>query len=535
MANGANVTIKITGPGLVTDNQGILIGCSNGDSGTHDCGTVHYPARTAVTLTAQPADATYWRFAGWQETGPDTIPCSGTGTCSFTSPVCVLCVVQFSLVATFDDLVDKDSDGYLAVSDCNDNDRGIHPNAIDIPHDGIDQNCDGHDNQDADGDGYSSGDVYHPYTGANPDCNDNNPDVHPHAVELPNDGIDENCDGPPDTSITASTPARDAISWLTSATFSFASSLRPGWDLLFECRLDGGAWTPCVSPRTFAGLRDGSHLFEVRGVDQDGLVDPTPARQTWTVDTTPPETGIVDGPPDGLLTNQTTARFAFSSEPGARFQCSLDGGPFAGCPNPDVLAGLPVGARSFRVRTLDAAGNVDPSPASRSWRITADLDGDGYPIGTEIGRDCNDNDPKIHPGARDRPGDGIDQNCDGHDARYPKVGALVSMSVLFFDTYTRVTSLVVSHVPKASTIDVRCNGRGCPFKSKSVRPRGSASHVQLERLLRRVELRRGAMIEVRVTERAHIGTVVRFTIRIGKNPIVRTRCLPPGAKKPGPC
>jgi uncharacterized repeat protein (TIGR01451 family) len=82
-------------------------------------------------------------------------------------------------------------------------------------------------------------------------------------------------------------------------------------------------------------------------------------------DTTPPETTITEGPSGTIHTR--TATFSFtSSEPGSTFRCSLDGGPFGPCTSPSTWSSLAQGAHTFRVQATDAAGNQDPSPASRS-------------------------------------------------------------------------------------------------------------------------------------------------------------------------
>ncbi len=102
---------------------------------------------------------------------------------------------------------DTDGDGYYGKTncgtavDCNDQDAGVHPGAVEICTDGRDNNCNGLTDMadpycksqcpDKDKDGYYG----KTNCGTAVDCNDQDAGVHPGAVEICDDGKDNDCDG----------------------------------------------------------------------------------------------------------------------------------------------------------------------------------------------------------------------------------------------------------------------------------------------------------------------------------------------------
>ena len=155
----------------------------------------------------------------------------------------------------------------------------------------------------------------------------------------------------------------------TSATFAFSATAATR----YWCSLDGALRTPCTSSVSVPGpLSQGTHTFAVVAEGEapaSGVTGTSaPTVRAWAVDTTAPDTSITAGPSGS--TAATAAQFTFTSnEIGATFRCSLDGGPFSTCTSPLSLSNLTEAAHSLVVRAVDAAGNTDPSPASRAWTV----------------------------------------------------------------------------------------------------------------------------------------------------------------------
>jgi hypothetical protein len=341
----------------------------------------------------------------------------------------------------------------------------------------------------------------------------------------------------PDTTI-GGTPAEGSVTNDPTTAFTYASTIGGS---TFSCTLDG-APVACISD---LAPGDGAHtLTAAAGIsplgDGNTYNDTTPAVRHWTVDTQAPDTAISGGPSGAVLSTDATFAFAGSDPaPGTplTLTCSLDGGAPTPCSSAITYHDLAPGAHTFSVVAKDAAGNSDGTPATRSWTVLADADGDGFFTNT----DCNDNDPAIHPGAAEIPGNGVDENCDGivaPAAASPAPGgaapggsapsltpALRKLAARLAAKWrraghtTRVRSFTITRLPAGAKVSVTCKGKGCPFSHRTFKAR--RGKISLTKALRRARLRKHARLTLTISAPGYSRQAVRFTARPPKSPLRR--------------
>ena len=349
------------------------------------------------------------------------------------------------------------------------------------------------------------------------------------------------------------------------ATPSFAFSADEP-DAGFQCALDGASFSACASPMTTAPLSDGAHEISVRAVDPAGNIDATPASRSFVTDATAPETRIDFGPTGP--TADTTPTFGISaSEPGS-FECRVDGAAFSGCSSPFTTGLLADGSHAVEARAIDAAGNVDATPAARTFTT------DGAPPDTRItsgpSRSTVDRTPRfafasseagssfecrvggaafapcrspvttarLRPGRRRfevRATDAVG-NVDASAARRSftalrRIRLQMPNTWLFVGRFLRAQVFVVKGVPRGARVEARCSGGGCPFRRRAVKV-SARRRADVGALLRRSLLAPGARLEIRVTARFAVGQVRRFPIASETVPRARNLCLLPGERRP---
>jgi hypothetical protein len=183
--------------------------------------------------------------------------------------------------------------------------------------------------------------------------------------------VDGGAPGPPPGDVTLD----GELALLPSA--GYANSAQPG-DAVSFLRYDGErvSGTEFDTPATVNPPLSGGKPFTASYDDPAKRVlavvgegpPPPPPPPPPPGDTAAPDTQITKGP--AAKTKNRQAGFDFTStEPGSTFNCAVDGQQaFRPCTSPTALK-VSRGTHTFSVQATDAAGNVDPTPATYTWKV----------------------------------------------------------------------------------------------------------------------------------------------------------------------
>jgi hypothetical protein len=95
--------------------------------------------------------------------------------------------------------------------------------------------------------------------------------------------------------------------------------------------------------------------------------DPAPAPPAQVGDTVAPRTIL--GKTPKKRTTKRTAKFTWTANEPAIFECRLDKGPTRACASPFRVRVKAGKRHTLRVTAIDAAGNVEARPESFSWKV----------------------------------------------------------------------------------------------------------------------------------------------------------------------
>ena len=100
----------------------------------------------------------------------------------------------------------------------------------------------------------------------------------------------------------------------------------------------------------------------------------------------------------------------------------------------------------------------------------------------------------------------------------------VSASFNVLSRYTKVIKFQIRDVPAGADVVVACAGRGCPFRERSVTPRGGKA--DLSKALRKARLGKGAKLQVRITKDGSVGKLISVTVDGRHVPRPLAVCIP---------
>jgi hypothetical protein len=180
-----------------------------------------------------------------------------------------------------------------------------------------------------------------------------------------------------DTTAPETTITSGPTGWIgaTSATFEWTGSdgITKLENLVYSYRIDGGSWSTFSSTTstTFTGLLEGSHTFEVKAKDQVGNEDLTPAKRSFSIDLTPPETteSITSGSAGSngwYISNLVVSLSAVDSGSGVKeIHYILNGGTeVTSNTNPTVFTISTEGANTLSYWAVDNTNNAETAKSA---------------------------------------------------------------------------------------------------------------------------------------------------------------------------
>jgi len=326
---------------------------------------------------------------------------------------------------------DADGDGYDLGDDCDDEDEDTSPDAEETWYDGVDSDCDGASDYDADGDGHDS-EVY-----GGTDCDDTDEETSPDAEETWYDGVDSDCDDADDYDADGDGHSAGGgsggggTSGSTEDCDDSDADTYPGAEETWYDGVD----SDCDGESDSDADGDGYDAEDEGGEDcDDSDEDVNPdAEDTWYdgVDSDCDDASDFDADEDGYDSDDYGGDDCDDTDASinpAATESSDDDGIDEDCDGVDEWDDDLDGYRGVEDGGTDCDdedASVNPGEAEVCYDGTDqdcdgtddeyDCDGDGFDSDSYGGKDCDDADGSVFPFATDYAYDGIDQDCDGSD------------------------------------------------------------------------------------------------------------------------